>query len=49
MPVIAGDLLGAAKVSELHVAVHIEQQVLRLQVAVHNTLRVQILDDEGEL
>lgn len=39
-----GELLGKAKIGNLQVAVSIEQQVLGLQVAVHNVLRVKVVE-----
>lgn len=48
-PRAVGQLLREAEVGDLEVAVLVEQQVLRLQVAVDDALRVQVLEGRGDL
>ena len=48
-PCDVGHLLGEAKVGDLEVAVAVEQQVLGLQVAVDDVVRVQVVEGQGDL
>ena len=48
-PRAVGEHLGEAKVDELEVAVGVEQQILRLEVAVDDVERVQVRDDRRHL
>mmetsp|Transcript_11977 Transcript_11977/g.31342 ORF Transcript_11977/g.31342 Transcript_11977/m.31342 type:complete len:467 (-) Transcript_11977:160-1560(-) len=49
LPGVLTEHLGSPKVYQLNVAVRREQHVLRLDVAVHNLLRVQIIEHVYEL
>lgn len=42
-------LLGETKVGDLQVAVPVQQQILRLQVPVHDVQRVQVLQGQDNL
>jgi hypothetical protein len=48
-PCDVGHLFGETKVGNLEVTMAVEQQVLGLQVAVDDVVRVQVVEGEGDL
>ena len=45
----AGYSLGKSKVSDLHVALRVDQEIFRLQIAVHDIQRVEIFKGQQNL